>query len=86
MHTSPRESKAEIRNSNAPIRLRKTGITASSPRNALSCVVYILTLSTLCKSAAVSMERPSSDFAITCGMQFILVSNIHKRVSVEHIR
>lgn len=29
-HTSPRESKADIRNSIAPKRLRKTGIIASS--------------------------------------------------------
>ena len=65
-HTRPRESKAEIKKSNAPIRLRNTGISPSILCIALACVVYVSTLRTFCRSEADSMQRPSSAFEITC--------------------
>jgi len=57
-HTSPRESKAEIRKSNAPIRLWKKGRFASSRCNAVVCDVHVSTLRTFCRSTADSIERP----------------------------
>lgn len=64
MYTSPRESKAEIRNSSAPKRLRKTGIIASSLGYAFAKEVYVLTLKIFCKSEDDSIETPSSAFVM----------------------
>lgn len=65
-HTSPRESKADIKNSIAPIRLWKRGINSSSLWTAVSIEVYVVTLRTFWKSESVSSERPSSAFAMIC--------------------
>lgn len=68
-HTSPRESKAEIRNSIAPIRLLKRGIIFWSLRNALACDVYASTLKIFFKSEADSIDRPSSALALICEIE-----------------
>lgn len=68
-HTSPRESKADIRNSIAPIRLWKRGTISSSLLTAVSIDVYVVTLRTFWKSESVSSERPSSAFAMIWQMQ-----------------
>jgi len=68
-HTNPRDSKAEIRNSSAPIRDWKTGSAVWSFCNAVVCDVYVSILRIFCKSDADSIVRPSSAFAMICKIE-----------------